>query len=1389
MTLKEQYGQYLPTTWDRQPHEIETMLEAPPQVSDVTGVSPMAISGARKAYPSREYSSAIQQGMEELLGPMESMAQDEKVIPVTRNLVRGILSAVLTSPAAMVESPLTIPEDVLGMLASAGKNLYGAVGSPIDFSKTPYRLSKKSVPRSYPMFKGESESNIQPSLTAETPRKLPSLTESSWVPLPETDTTQQAALHRIGENPAEIPLAALTLLGIAKGLRGPKMRVTNLTERMAEVSPEAPIGPVEAAKIEPTPTPKAEPTVPTEVPKPLQPPSQVEAVKGKEPWEMTRNEFRKLMVEGRKEEVQKFEKQYRAVSSFENATLPEAMNQYAVDFSYENKALVKRFRNIKPEDDVILYRSISILDPEKTIEPGDWVALERQYASMHGQLGEQKPRMITKKAKAKDVVWAGTSADEYLYAPERFKNKDIHSTHEMVINDALQSGKPVPPEIIADYPDLAAKYGEPPAKPPTEPLTPKAPKSPEAIGLRVKDIEEIRSEMGMPPIPKAKHPKLAESRQTAIDEQLPAKAKDIADDVMKTGRTITEEEHAGMVLRTDELRKEFASAEAEAVKLAETGNEGGAALARSRRDMFMQEIEEITQAARQSGGIVGSQLSTIRLRINPENMELATIVREAREVSGRNLSEPEIAQFRDIADKYKVLEKQILEFQQRDETAFMRGLKSQAESVAQLEIKKARISMKAAGQRERILLERTEIKKQLQDLGYRLNDVTGVTLEGSYLIGKLAVNYIKEGVVDLAEVVRKVMADIPGIAERDVWQGMNARDPKRMAIERTVKQRQLSNLKTESRLLDEIDKASQGIFKETKPRPEMPSRIRALQNQLSELRRQAYVRDPSAKVDRAIQTINELTDQLEGFKRNVRRRKPIDPPELTAYKAKIVDLRKQMRTQDNILDLEEQLRTGNLKIDPKRESVVSEATMKLQIEQKKLRLRKRDAVENLRKRTMLQKGGELINLSRTAKTIGDVSTTFRQNLVLVSKRMFTDPGRLGKDFGKSVRAMFSDEYAMRLDHEMRQEPKQFLRDQAKLELPEPDGPVSTREEFFNSRLAEKIPVYGSIVRGSARHMRVFGNLMRKTEFDRYLDIFPDASIEELQHWANVINVFSGRGDLGKWSPQGASTIFFAPRFAMSRIQTPYMMIKYRKNPRMRKEIAKYYASLGALATGVMGLAKLSGYDLSDDPTDPDFGKIKVGNTRFDIWGGYQQPMRLLVRLANFPAARAGLTEAEKADPLEIVFRFAAFKMSPAITIPRELMTGEDIVGQPTSVLKTMANTVTPLVLDDIRDAYKLEGGKRAFAVGLATEFGIGATTYVQSRRTTLQKTRERFRSGDIEGAMKDMRDFNKTKPPDSLITLNQLAVPPEDATKEEVRRLMELRDKALELERITQRGK
>jgi hypothetical protein len=200
-------------------------------------------------------------------------------------------------------------------------------------------------------------------------------------------------------------------------------------------------------------------------------------------------------------------------------------------------------------------------------------------------------------------------------------------------------------------------------------------------------------------------------------------------------------------------------------------------------------------------------------------------------------------------------------------------------------------------------------------------------------------------------------------------------------------------------------------------------------------------------------------------------------------------------------------------------------------------------------------------------------------------------------------------------------------------------------------------------------------------------------------------------------------VFFAPRFAVSRIQTPFMIFKFWRLPRVRKEIAKDYAAVVALGLTALGLAAAAGLRVGLDPRDSDFGKIRIGNTRIDIWGGVQQPVRVLVRIFLGLTDRFGLTgkeltESEKeVNPLELLGRFTAFKIAPSVSIPLELYRGKTAVGEETTPSETAVRAMLPIIFEDVHEAFRDAGLSRAALAGGSAFLGIGVSTFGDRARS------------------------------------------------------------------------
>jgi len=798
-----------------------------------------------------------------------------------------------------------------------------------------------------------------------------------------------------------------------------------------------------------------------------------------------------------------------------------------------------------------------------------------------------------------------------------------------------------------------------------------------------------------------------------------------------------------------------------------------AAQAESARTMrLLEDLNTLTTAKYETGSQAGKDLAALKSRIDTEIWGPAHILQVARQRKGSKLSSAEVKRYGNMAEKLQKLETDYKTLEAENAKLAAEQSQAVAERVAKIEAERMRLSKRSAGTREKIQAEKADIKKRLQAIGYRVNDITGATAEGSYLIGRWAIAQIREQVasgktkIELNSIVDQVMKDIPGISKLDVYEALNAKSPDRIAKAKNAAQTEVANLKKQAK----IAAATERLLESKLPELDV---TKQLMDQLTEMRAQIYKSNalPVEVLERGLKRINELQGQLQGHYREIKKSRPkMTTPEMVEIKAEIAKLTKELRAEDTMADLQEQLNTGNYKIRPKRQKpFVSPQFERNQIEIKRMRQSIIQALESEAPMTVGRGMRETGDFLRAMKATADVSGTLRQGLVLVSRRLFTDPVGLGKRFGQSIDAMFRKYTDEKIDNSMRSHPDYYKAVEAKLDLTEHAGKLSKREEMIRSNLAERIPVFGKVVAASERQYRTFLNLLRTDAFYKFLDSHPNATQAEMTAIADVINVFSGRGNPGKWGGvmSSLSTVGFAPKYALSRIQTPDMIRKYWKEPRIRKEIAKDYAATAAFGGSILLLAHLNGYEVGMDPRDADFGKVRIGNSRFDVWGGLQQPMRAIFRSILWATdsqgwSGQGLTKSEKGmDPLELVGQFASYKLAPLVTVPYEWVGGKSVIGEDVPSLKSVfdaskeglgagaleagkmvGGAIVPMMMEDIAEAYRDDPGM-AIPVASAVLLGIGASTYEDREGTIRRKIRRLKFEGKTEEANKMQEEWNE----------------------------------------------
>ena len=383
----------------------------------------------------------------------------------------------------------------------------------------------------------------------------------------------------------------------------------------------------------------------------------------------------------------------------------------------------------------------------------------------------------------------------------------------------------------------------------------------------------------------------------------------------------------------------------------------------------------------------------------------------------------------------------------------------------------------------------------------------------------------------------------------------------------------------------------------------------------------------------------------------------------------------------------------------------------------------------LAKRPLLTKmneaGYQLANIPRAIKSSFDLSFGFRQAMFMAPRH----PILFMRSFGKQFRLFGSEKAYQQLMESIATDPNYELAQKSKLALTDLGPFLKRREEaFMGGQWAEKIPLIGRGVRASERAYTGFANSFRFDIFKymvraaEKLGYNPKENLDLTVQIANLVNVGTGRGGLGKLERAAVAlnSFFYSPRLMSSRIQiltnpiNPSWWIK--TDPFVRKEYFKALFSFVGFGTTVLGLAKLAGAEVGLDWRSADFGKIKIGNTRIDIWGGHQQYIVLAARLITGKAVSSTtgkvMTLGEGYRPLtrlELIQRTIEMKESPVFSFASNLLRGQTFQGKPVNIPKEVGNLFVSMAIEDIYDV--MVDDPDLLPVSLLGIFGVGLQTY------------------------------------------------------------------------------
>lgn len=280
-----------------------------------------------------------------------------------------------------------------------------------------------------------------------------------------------------------------------------------------------------------------------------------------------------------------------------------------------------------------------------------------------------------------------------------------------------------------------------------------------------------------------------------------------------------------------------------------------------------------------------------------------------------------------------------------------------------------------------------------------------------------------------------------------------------------------------------------------------------------------------------------------------------------------------------------------------------------------------------------------------------------------------------------------------------------------------DASLTAREESFMSRIAGKIPG----IRPSNRAFNAYLNIIRVHAYTQGADLFMKMGISDMQHYralAELVNWGTGRGSyigplakLERISPL-INGILWSPKLQLSRFEIWSKL--FSQTPYVRHEAMKMLVSFLGFGATVIGLARLSGIKVEAAPRSAEFGKIKVGNTRIDVFVGYLQYIRMLSQLTT-GSKKTIYGNIVPVSAWDTTLKMMQSKEGPIASLFTSLLQGEDYSGnlmrwKPEEIKTQIYNRMTPLFIQDFMDAVTQEGLAGGL-VALPSAFGMGATTY------------------------------------------------------------------------------
>ena len=365
----------------------------------------------------------------------------------------------------------------------------------------------------------------------------------------------------------------------------------------------------------------------------------------------------------------------------------------------------------------------------------------------------------------------------------------------------------------------------------------------------------------------------------------------------------------------------------------------------------------------------------------------------------------------------------------------------------------------------------------------------------------------------------------------------------------------------------------------------------------------------------------------------------------------------------------------------------------------------------------IEQATNIANIPRAIMSTFDLSAPFRQGFGMISRKNFW------LNLKPMVKAALDEKAFKQIQADIITRPNYVSMKKSGLRLTGLGDKLAEREEEFMTTLLDKIPG----IRGSERAYTGFLSKLRADMYDDFIrkadlageDIRPGS--QATKDIADMINNFTGAGKVGKLDQSAPilNALFFSPRKIAATVQklNPQRYLDQRISPTARKEALRNLVGMIGVSSSILTMAQLAGAEVEIDPRSSDFGKVKIGNTRFDVTGGDGNYAVLLARLIT------NQTKATTSDIIrtlgedygaptrgDTLVKFFRNKLSPTASFIGDWLYGTDALGNPFNITDELKNRIMPLSISNAIETAQ-EDPTMAIPAYLADIVGIGTQTY------------------------------------------------------------------------------